>query len=81
MFLVGIAATVADNVIRPMMLKGKADMHPLVSLLALIGGLHLFGIIGVFLGPIIVAVLILLLQTWPIVARRAGIEIQSVKKI
>jgi predicted PurR-regulated permease PerM len=77
MILVGMIAAIADNIIRPLMLRGKADLHPLVSLIALIGGLHLFGLIGIFLGPIIAAVLILLLQIWPVVAARAGLELHK----
>jgi predicted PurR-regulated permease PerM len=77
MLLVGMFATVADNIIRPLMLRGTADLHPLVSLLAIIGGLHFFGLIGVFLGPIIIAVVVLLLQIWPMVARRAEEEMEN----
>ena len=43
-------------------------MHPLVSLLAIIGGIETFGVPGVFLGPIIAALLITLLQIWPLVS-------------
>jgi predicted PurR-regulated permease PerM len=70
MVLIGIFAGVIDNIIRPVVLKGRSDMHPLVSLLAIIGGVGLFGVLGVFFGPIIMAVLISLLQIWPAVAKR-----------
>ncbi|AZZ35609.1 hypothetical protein CIK05_01940 [Bdellovibrio sp. qaytius] len=48
----GISATV-DNIIRAFMLGGEEEIHPLVSLLTLIGALAVFGMSGLFLGPII----------------------------
>lgn len=49
----GIAGGI-DNVIRAYILSAEEEsMHPLVSLLTLIGALAMFGISGLFLGPII----------------------------
>jgi predicted PurR-regulated permease PerM len=48
-------------------------MHPLVSLVAIFGGIEMFGIMGVFLGPILAAVLMALLQIWPEVGHRFGL--------
>jgi predicted PurR-regulated permease PerM len=73
MVAVGLFAGVIDNIIRPIVLKGRSDMHPLVSLVSIFGGIGLFGITGVFLGPIVIAVLISLLQIWPAVAERFGL--------
>lgn len=42
-----------DNVIRAYILSAEEEIHPLVSLLTLIGALAMFGISGLFLGPII----------------------------
>ncbi len=70
MIIIGLSASLIDNVVRPLVLKGRSDMHPLISLIAIIGGLGVFGILGVFLGPIIIAVLLSLLHIWPDVARR-----------
>jgi predicted PurR-regulated permease PerM len=44
-------------------------MHPLVSLISILGGIQMFGIFGVFLGPILAAILISLLQVWPAVGK------------
>jgi predicted PurR-regulated permease PerM len=70
---IGLLAGVVDNFVRPLVLKGRGEMHPLVSLVAIFGGIQMFGIFGVFVGPIIVAVLISLLQIWPVVGRRFGV--------
>ncbi len=69
----GFFASVIDNVIRPMILRGHGEMHPLVSLVAVFGGIRMFGILGVFVGPILIAVLLALLEVWPLVGRRAGL--------
>ena len=68
MLLLGAFTATIDNFIRPWILKGRNEMHPLVSLLAIIGGIETFGVPGVFLGPIIAALLITLLQIWPLVS-------------
>jgi len=49
-------AGIADNVTRAVVLKGRHDMHPLLALIAILGGLRLFGLPGVFVGPVIAAV-------------------------
>jgi predicted PurR-regulated permease PerM len=48
-----IAASFVDNVIRPWVLKGGANLHPLLGFLGVFGGIHLMGFAGVFLGPIL----------------------------
>jgi predicted PurR-regulated permease PerM len=73
MIILGLIAGLVDNVVRPIVLKGRSDMHPLISLIAIFGGISFFGILGVFLGPILMAVMISLLQAWPEVAVRFGL--------
>lgn len=46
-----------DNFLKPLLIKGKSDMHTLILFFAIIGGLKLFGPAGILFGPIIVAVL------------------------
>ncbi len=74
MLIIGGIAGIADNFVRPMVLGGRGEMHPMVSLVAIFGGINMFGIFGVFVGPILAAVLITLLQIWPIVGREAGLK-------
>lgn len=70
----GFLTSIVDNFVRPWVLRGRGEMHPLVSLVAIFGGIHLFGVVGVFFGPIIAAVVITVLQVWPIVGRRFGMQ-------
>lgn len=65
MLALALTAGVVDNLVRPLVLNGRADMHPLVGLVAIIGGIEMFGILGVFIGPIMAAMLLALLRIWP----------------
>lgn len=60
-----IIAGTSDNVVKPWVLKGKTELHPLLGLLSVLGGLMAFGPSGVFFGPIITVLLIVLLQIVP----------------
>lgn len=73
MIAFGLVAGVTDNFVRPWVLRGRGNIHPLVSLVAIFGGISMFGIMGIFIGPIVAAVLISLLQIWPAVGSRFGL--------
>ena len=47
-----------DNILKPRLISKKTNIHPILILLGLIGGVNLFGIIGVVLGPLILSYLI-----------------------
>jgi predicted PurR-regulated permease PerM len=44
-----------DNVLRPILLKGSARIHPLWSLLAILGGVFSFGALGLLVGPLVLS--------------------------
>ena len=46
-----------DNIIRPLVIGSKVELHPLLLLFALLGGLQVFGFIGLFIGPVVIAVI------------------------
>ncbi|MFB6115589.1 MAG: AI-2E family transporter [Candidatus Nanohalobium sp.] len=46
-----------DNFLRPLVVDDSADIHPFFILIGLIGGVGLFGPVGIFLGPVIFGVL------------------------
>ncbi len=64
MGIVAVAAGLIDNVVRPIVLKGHGDMHPLLALLAIFAGIGMFGILGVIFGPIVAAMLVSILNAW-----------------
>jgi predicted PurR-regulated permease PerM len=53
LLVAALVASLADNFVRPMVLRGGANLHPLIAILALFGGLQVFGFAGVFIGPIL----------------------------
>jgi predicted PurR-regulated permease PerM len=57
-----IAVAAADNVIRPLVMKGQAEMHPLLALVSALGAVSWMGATGIFLGPIIAAVFVTFLK-------------------
>jgi predicted PurR-regulated permease PerM len=54
--------TSVDNVIKPLVVSGRAGLPTLAVFFGLIGGLSAFGASGMFLGPVIVALAIALLR-------------------
>jgi predicted PurR-regulated permease PerM len=53
-----------DNFLRPILIRRGADLPMLLILAGVIGGLITFGLVGVFLGPAVLAVSYTLLQAW-----------------
>lgn len=51
-----------DNFIRPVFISGRTHLHPLALMVFILGGLIQYGFLGLFLGPIILAVFITLLE-------------------
>lgn len=53
--VLGLAVvSMADNVVRPALLSGRAHMNGLVIFVGLLGGLSVFGLLGLVLGPVLV---------------------------
>jgi predicted PurR-regulated permease PerM len=53
-----------DNVLRPILIRRGADLPMLLIFAGVIGGLLSFGIIGLFVGPVMLAVTYTLLREW-----------------
>jgi predicted PurR-regulated permease PerM len=51
-----------DNFLSPRLVGKRASMHELLIFFAVLGGLEVFGVIGVVLGPVVVAVTLALLE-------------------
>jgi len=59
LFLYGIfIISTSDNILRIKLVGSSADVHPLTVLIGIIGGINLFGLIGIFIGPIALSLLI-----------------------
>jgi predicted PurR-regulated permease PerM len=59
----GFAGTV-DNVIRPLLIRLGADLPLLLIFAGVLGGLLAFGLVGIFVGPVVLAVAWTLLLAW-----------------
>lgn len=51
-----------DNVLRPYLISGRVQMHTLLIFFAVFGGVNVFGFVGLFIGPVILAVTMTLLS-------------------
>ncbi len=61
----GMATTfIADHFIRPVLIGGATRLPFLWVLLGILGGVEVWGLLGLFLGPAIMAALILLWREW-----------------
>ncbi|MBS3137953.1 AI-2E family transporter [Candidatus Woesearchaeota archaeon] len=53
-----------DNIIKPKIIGKKTNVHPLVILLGILGGVSFFGLIGIILGPLIISMTITLIKMY-----------------
>jgi predicted PurR-regulated permease PerM len=60
------AVTKIDNVIKPLIIRRGVDLPFVLVLLGVLGGIIAFGFIGVFLGPVLLAVGYALLMEWAV---------------
>ena len=51
-----------DNLVRPYIVSKKTKINPAIILVSMLGGLLMFGILGIILGPLIISYLLLLLE-------------------
>lgn len=65
----GVTSILADNVLRPMLIRGAEELSTLVVFLGVFGGLAAFGLLGIFIGPVALALASTLLGT---MRREAG---------
>ena len=54
----------ADNVIRPLVISGATKIPFLLIMFGVLGGLASFGLVGLFIGPVILAVLLAIWKEW-----------------
>jgi len=64
LLVVAVIAGTLDNVLRPFLIRKGADLPLLLILVGVIGGLVAFGLIGIFVGPVVLAVTYTLLNAW-----------------
>ena len=81
----GIVVGSIDNFLRPILVGKDTQMHELMILFGTLGGIALFGILGIIIGPIVAALFVTVWEIYGIVFRDvlpdvAAFEITSQKK-
>jgi len=60
----GLIASMIDNILKPMFVARRTTLPASVTLIGMVGGFFLFGILGFILGPLIIAYLIIILEIY-----------------
>jgi predicted PurR-regulated permease PerM len=60
----GAVGGTIDSILRPALLGGRASLNGLLVFISVVGGIAVFGVLGVVLGPILVATAIGLLDAY-----------------
>jgi predicted PurR-regulated permease PerM len=66
----GIVLGWTDHFARPLLISREAEIPFLVVLFGVLGGLAAFGLVGLFVGPVILAVLLAIWREWLLETRR-----------
>lgn len=62
----GLVVGAIDNFLRPLLMQGKTQVHPLLLFFSIFGGMFLFGFWGVIFGPLIIAITLTLLHIYEV---------------
>ena len=62
MVIWGVLISLVDNVVRPLLVSGRAQVGTLTVFLGVLGGVAAFGAIGLFLGPVLLALIVALVS-------------------
>ncbi len=60
----GAIVSTSDNILRPKLVGEGAQVHPLIVLIGVLGGLQVFGFMGFILGPVVLAVFLSILKIY-----------------
>lgn len=60
----GICSSLVENLVKPAFISKRTNMNTSLILIGMIGGLLLFGILGIILGPLIIAYLLIILELY-----------------
>lgn len=58
----GLFISVIDNILRPIIQKRVGEIHPFLSLLGIVIGVSLFGLIGIVIGPLLLSYFLLTIE-------------------
>ena len=64
LLVVTVVAIVIDNLLRPFLIRREADVPMLLVMVGVVGGLATFGLVGIVVGPVLLAVSAAMLTAW-----------------
>lgn len=53
-----------DNFLRPILISGRTKLHTLVLFFSILGGIYVFGFLGIIMGPVIASLLLAILRIY-----------------
>ncbi len=59
-----VVMTIGDNVVQPMMIGSAVELPFLLAMIGAFGGLAALGLVGLFVGPVVMAALLLVCREW-----------------
>jgi len=59
-----LVVSTIDNFLRPKLIKNQTKLHELFVFFSVLGGISVFGLLGIVLGPVVLAITLGLLQTF-----------------
>ena len=62
----------SDNVVKPLLLRGTARIHPLLGFLSILGGVLAFGVFGFLIGPVVLSLVLSAIRIYRLDVLRAG---------
>jgi predicted PurR-regulated permease PerM len=64
-----VVVGVVDNILYPILVKGRLRLHTIPAFISIVGGLVLFGASGLLLGPLVFTVTMYFLEIWRVPIR------------
>jgi predicted PurR-regulated permease PerM len=59
-----LVVSTIDNFLRPRLIRNQTKLHELFVFFSVLGGISVFGLLGIVLGPVVLAITLGLLQTF-----------------
>jgi len=66
----GVVMGWTDHIVRPLLISREAEIPFLIVMFGVLGGLAAFGLVGLFVGPVILAVLLAVWREWLLESRQ-----------
>jgi len=65
-----ILVSLSDNFLRPLIISGRTQIHPLLIFFSILGGLYVFGLVGFIAGPLVVTICLAIIDIYTATPRR-----------